>query len=131
KLYALEGGEAAAAGRADTPAADRSFILGGPRVLHLGVETAAIRTPHPLPLFAQLLLRIDRESRHQLFYLLADLGLDQRVLLDALLRQDVEHLGDHVAHFLEFLHAEAARRARRRAETDAGRDHRLFGVEGN
>src|SRR5437762_2497866 len=37
QLHPLEGGEAAAADRADTPAADGRAVLGRPRILHLGV----------------------------------------------------------------------------------------------
>src|SRR5690606_35772100 len=111
----LERGEAASAGGADPAAADRGFILGRPRILHLRVETAAIRTPHRWPLCA-LLLRIDREARKKLLGLLADLAFDKAVFLDTLLRQHAQHFGDHVADFLELRDAEAARRAGRRAE---------------
>src|SRR6185437_16155521 len=65
---------------------------------------------------------INREALEQRADLVAHLALDQRVLFRMLLRQHVEHLGDHVADLLEFGDAEAARRTRRRAEADARGD---------
>src|SRR5262245_31083883 len=65
---------------------------------------------------------IDRKPADELLHLLAHRGFDERILLDALLREHVEHLDDQVAHLLELGDAEAARGARRRAEADARRD---------
>ena len=42
QLHALEGGEAAAAIRADAPAPNSRVVIGGSRILDLGVEIAAI-----------------------------------------------------------------------------------------
>src|SRR4029453_2698445 len=46
QLHPLEGGEAKIAGEAHTAAADDGGILRRPRILHLGVEAAAIGTAH-------------------------------------------------------------------------------------
>ena len=46
ELHPFVGGEAPAAGRATAPAADGDVILGGTRVLHLGLGVAAERTAH-------------------------------------------------------------------------------------
>src|SRR6185295_18226545 len=47
QLHALEGGEAEIARQADAPPPDRGGILGGTRVLHLGVQRRTTRTAHP------------------------------------------------------------------------------------
>ena len=132
QLHALEGGEAEIAGQADAAAADRGGILGRPRVLHLGIEAAAARTAHglsPVPDLRAIRLLIDRKTREQPLDLLAHRGFDQRILFGLLLRQHIEHFGDHLADLAEFGDPEAARRAGRRAEPDAGRDRRLFRIE--
>src|SRR5262245_24862287 len=65
---------------------------------------------------------VDRKAPDQRLDPLAHRRLDQRVLLAALLRQRIEHFGDQLADLTELGDAEAARRAGRRAEADAGRD---------
>src|SRR5882757_1852439 len=75
------------------------------------------------PYFSQtVLMRINRKSRNQRLHLGAHGLFDQRVFVDALLRQHIEHLDDHLADLAEFRDAEAARRAGRGAEPDARRD---------
>src|SRR5262245_47834807 len=54
---------------------------------------------------------VDREPRHQRLDPLAHRALDQRVAFDRLLRQHVEHVGDHLADLLELGDAETARGA--------------------
>ena len=49
----------------------------------------------------------------------------------ALLPQAIQHVGDHVGNVAEFLHAEAARRARWRADADATGFHRRLRIIGN
>src|SRR4051795_1226497 len=79
------------------------------------------RVAHRLP----FVLLIDRKALHQRLHLVAHGSFDERVLLDALLRQHVEHLDDHVANLAEFSDAKAARGAGRRTEPHARGDHRL------
>ena len=138
QLHALEGGEAEIAGQADAPPADRGRVLGRPRVLHLGVEARAVRTAHGFSFRRAVIAGlwvthrhplVDREPRDQPLHLLAHRSLDQRILLDLLLRQHVEHLRDQVADLPELGDAEAARGAGRRAEPDARRDRRLLRIE--
>src|SRR5262245_35681957 len=74
-------------------------------------------------------LTVDREPGDELLHLLAHRGFDQRIFLDALLRQHVEHLDDQLAHLLELGDAEAAGGAGGRAEPHARGDSRLFRVE--
>src|SRR5438034_11028188 len=74
---------------------------------------------------------IDREARQQRLHAFAHCAFYKRVLLDALLRKYVQHLGDQAADGLKFLHAKAARGASGRAEPDAGSHRRFFGVERN
>src|SRR3954452_10776957 len=62
------------------------------RLPHFGQRMA----PPPPPLL------VNREARHQRLHLVAHRRLDQRVLLDALLRQHVQHFDDHVADLAEF-----------------------------
>src|SRR5205085_4129686 len=50
QLHALEGGEAEIAGDAHAPPADHGRVLGRTRVLHLRIETVAVRAAHPLTL---------------------------------------------------------------------------------
>src|SRR5262249_7429755 len=51
---------------------------------------------------------IDRKSTDEFPYLLAHRGFGERILFDALLREDVEDLDDQLAHLLELGDAEAA-----------------------
>src|SRR5215468_298580 len=51
---------------------------------------------------------IDRKSTDEFPYFLAHRGFGERILFDALLREDVEHLDDQLAHLLELGDAEAA-----------------------
>src|SRR5215207_1707380 len=82
----------------------------------------------PSPFYAAL-SPVDGETRNQRLHLLAHGGFHQRIFFRALLRQHVENLGDQFAHVAEFCRAKAARRARRRAEPDAGGHHRLLRIE--
>src|SRR5436190_2957056 len=71
---------------------------------------------------------VDRKPADELLHLLPHRGLDQRILLDGLLRQDIEHLDDQLAHLLELGDAEAARGAGGRAEPHARGHRRLLRI---
>src|SRR5262249_59606124 len=49
QLHPLEGGKAEIAGEAKPPPANRSRVLGRPRVLDLRIEASATRTAHRAP----------------------------------------------------------------------------------
>src|SRR2546421_8441257 len=106
QLHPLEGGETELAREAHAAAADRGRILGRPRILHLGIEASALRTTHGPP---PLCLLINREALDQRLDLVAHRSLGERILLDMLLRQYIEHLDDHVDDLAEFCDTEAAR----------------------
>ena len=90
---------------------------------------AAIGTAHGrLPPASSL---IDREAVGERPHLLLHRRLDQRRRAVRRLRHRVEHLGDQLADLLELGDAEAARRAGRRAEPDAGGDERLLRIVGH
>src|ERR1700680_3855139 len=72
---------------------------------------------------------VNRKARHEPLHLLAHRRLGVRIRFTLVLRKHVEHLGDAVAHFLEFLYAKATGRAGRRAEADAGGDRRRLWIE--
>src|SRR5262249_900012 len=69
---------------------------------------------------------IDRKPTDEFPDLLAHRGFGERILLDALLREDVEHLDDQLAHLLEFGDAEAAGGAGGGTEGDPPRPRRLL-----
>src|SRR5262249_5392852 len=72
---------------------------------------------------------VDRKAADELLHLLAHHGFDERLLLHAFLRKNVEHLDDQLAHLLELGNAEAAGRARGRAQANARGHCRLLRVE--
>src|SRR5690242_19327611 len=74
---------------------------------------------------------IDREPINQPLHLHAHRRLSVGVLLQPLLREGVENVGDQSADLTEFRNPEAACRAGRRAEPDAGGHGRLFRIEWN
>src|SRR5882672_456370 len=74
---------------------------------------------------------IDGKPADELRHLLPHGRFDQRILLDAFLRKDIEHLDDQLAHLLELGDAETARGAGRGAEADARSDRGLLRIEGN
>src|SRR6478736_4608173 len=74
-------------------------------------------------------LAIDLIALAKLDGALLDARLDRPIALIAVRRKAVEHLDDHAADRLELGDAEAARRSCRRAEPDAGSDHRLLRIE--
>src|SRR3954464_8924848 len=63
-------------------------------------------------------LRIDREAFAQCADAFADISLDLRIALFAILAKPVENVGDHVADLAELARAEAARGAGGRADAD-------------
>src|SRR5499433_4089531 len=67
---------------------------------------------------------VNRKSIDEFLHLLTHRRLGERVLLNALLREGLEHFYDQFAHFLELGNAEAATRprggARRTPEVTAG-----------
>src|SRR5436190_3536915 len=71
---------------------------------------------------------VDRKPPDELLHLLPHRGLDQRVFLDALLRQDIEHLDDQLTHLLKLGDAEPARGAGGRAEPHARGHRRLLRI---
>src|ERR1700728_4529674 len=82
------------------------------------------RIASPLPF-------VDREAADQALDLLAHARLGHCILLSVLLRQRVEHLGDHRAHLGECGDAEPARGPGRRPEPYARRDKGLCRIERN
>src|SRR5262249_25158883 len=72
---------------------------------------------------------IDRKSTDEFPYLLAHRGFSERILFDALLREDVEDLDDQLAHLLELGDAEAAGGAGGGAEAYPGRHRWLLRIE--
>src|SRR5436305_11374743 len=90
------------------------------RLWHFGQRI----TPRP---FCSAL--VNREPLYQRLHLVAHRSFGERILLDMLLRQHVEHLDDHVADLAEFRDAEAAGGTGRRAEPHARGHHRLLGIE--
>src|SRR5262249_32026970 len=72
---------------------------------------------------------IDRKSTDEFPYFLAHRGFGGRILFDALLREDVEHLDDQLAHLLEFGDAEAAAGAGGSAEAYPRRHRRFLRIE--
>src|SRR5512140_131943 len=96
------------------------------RLLQLGQRIRP--KPHYRILLIDLLL-INRKAVGQRLHLVLDGGLHQRRLAVLRLCDRIEHLGDHAGDLLEFGDAETARGRRRRAQTKAGGDERLFRVE--
>src|SRR5215213_7752208 len=118
QLHPFERGETLAAGVALPAPTDRGSVLARPAVLNLAVLVRAERAAHLLSL-------VDREARAQLADLLVHRALDFAVVVDAVGREAVEDVGDHVADGAELGLAEATSRARGRADPDsAGLDRR-------
>src|SRR5262249_33333391 len=130
QLHALEGGEARAAGRAVAPPADRRVVVGRSRVLHLGVLVTAEWTAHLLPRFVSCAssVAVDGKAGAQSMDLGAHLGLDLGIAVGPVLGNAVQHIGDQMADLAELRHAEAARRAGRRAQPHARGDGVLLGI---
>src|SRR5690349_3944569 len=74
---------------------------------------------------------IDRETRAQFTHAPVHLALDFAIVLRPVLGEAVENVRDHVADVAELRLAEAAGRARWRADADAAGFHRRQRVERN
>src|SRR4029453_12275639 len=72
---------------------------------------------------------VNRKSADEFPDLLAHRGFGERIFLDALLREDVEHLDDQLAHLLELGDAEAAGGAGGGAEAYPRRHRGLLRIE--
>src|SRR4030095_15127274 len=105
---ALEGCKASPAAFALPPTPDRRAVLGRAAVLHLAVFMSTKRT-------AQRLTFVDREAGAKRTDPLADRLLARAIIVDAVLLQPVEDVGDHIGDVAEFILAEAAGRACGRA----------------
>src|SRR5215470_17671921 len=127
QLHALERREAEIAGQAHTATTDDGGVLGRPGVLHLRIEAAAIRTAHASAPATSAV--VDRKPADQLLHFFAHRGFGERILLDALLREDIKHLDDQLAHLLELGNAEAAGGAGGSAEAYPRRHRRLLRIE--
>src|SRR5262249_40152694 len=74
---------------------------------------------------------VNRKPANEFSYLLAHRGFGERILLRALLREDVEHFHDQLADLLEFGDAKAATRPGRSTQAHARRYCRFLRIEGN
>src|SRR5437763_8155216 len=72
---------------------------------------------------------IDGEPPDQCLHPLPHRGFGERILLRLPLREGIEHLGDQLAHLLEFGNAETARGAGGRTEPNARGHRRLLRIE--
>src|SRR6266567_5820987 len=74
---------------------------------------------------------VNRKSAYESPHLLAHGTFGYRILLNALVRERVEHLHDQLAHLLELGDAETAARPGGSAEAHPRRDRRLLRIERN
>src|SRR5713226_4312554 len=74
---------------------------------------------------------VDRKPGKEPLHLVPHGGFGEGILLDALLREHVEHLDDQLADLLELGDAEAAGGAGRRSQADAGSHRGLLRIERN